>query len=147
MPDTLSSPQAPDAFAWPVRVYIEDTDAGGIVFYANYLRFMERARTELLRHLGFPRIETIDESVMFVVHRLSLAYRQPAELDDELTVTAIPERIGNTYMLFRQTVSRGRVILVEAEVQVACIHRETRKPTRLPPLMRQRLESVSSQGE
>lgn len=148
MPDEQSeSTDRPSNFQWPVRIYIEDTDAGGIVFYANYLRFMERARTELIRHLGFPRIEQIDERVIFVVHRLEVRYRIPAVLDDELTVTANPHRISNTSIHFQQQVLRNGELLVEAEVHVACISREQKRPARLPQTLKEALRSISSQGE
>ena len=118
------------SFCWPVRVYIEDTDAGGIVFYANYLRFMERARTECIRHLGFPRLETIDPSVQFVVHSLSLRYHQPAKLDDQLSVSADIDTFGRTYIQFKQEVRDAVTdkLLVEGSIKVACIDNATFKP-------------------
>lgn len=139
MPETRSSVP----FHWPVRVYIEDTDAGGIVFYANYLRYMERARTEFIRSLGFPRIETVDESVMFVVHSLNIRYRAPARLDDELTVTAKVSQIGKTFMDFEQTVRRGPQMLVEAAVKVACIDRQRLRPHALPETLKLRLHQIT----
>lgn len=121
-----------NSFAWPVRVYIEDTDAGGIVFYANFLRFMERARTEYIRWLGFPRIDALDDSAMFVVHSLNIRYYSPAVLDDELTVTANPVRIGKTYLEFHQQVCRGNMCLTEAQVKVVCVDVQRRRPRVLP---------------
>jgi len=123
---------ASDAFAWPLRVYIEDTDAGGIVFYANYLRYMERARTEYIRWLGFPRIDELGESSMFVVHSLSIRYLAPAFLDDELNVTANPVRIGKTWIEFEQQVYRGAVVLTEALVKVVCVDIAARRPRKMP---------------
>ncbi len=122
------------SFQWPVRVYIEDTDAGGIVYYANYLRFMERARTEFIRSLGFPRLETIDPSVLFVVHSLNLTYHRPARLDQELVVSADMAKLGRTYMVFNQKVMDGKHgdVLVSGEVMVACINQASFKPVRLP---------------
>lgn len=133
-------PESP--FCWPVRVYIEDTDAGEIVYYANYLRFLERARTEYLRHLGFPRIETIDPDAMFVVHKVNVHYRSPARLDDELTVTASLSRIGKTTLHFKQQVLRDDSLLVDAEVQVACIGKQNRRPRRLPQKLTTRLNNA-----
>lgn len=132
------------AFTWPVTVYIEDTDAGGIVFYANYLRFMERARTEWVRSLGFPRLERIDECLLFVVHRATLTYHHPARLDDCLLITVNLIRLGRIYMVFEQLVvdtTSGRV-LVEGEITVACVSKKEFKPKRLP----ERLTKAIQQG-
>ncbi len=134
------------SFCWPVRVYIEDTDAGGIVFYANYLRFMERARTECIRHLGFPRLETIDPKVQFVVHSLSLRYHQPARLDDQLSVSADIETFGRTYIQFKQEVRNAitEQLLVEGSIKVACIGNATFKPKRLATEL---LDAIRQAGE
>src|SRR5690606_7324226 len=78
----------PSEFCWPLRVYIEDTDAGGIVFYVNYLKYMERARTEMLRSVGFDKDFIFSEALMFVVHSVEVRYRAPARLDDQLIATA-----------------------------------------------------------
>lgn len=126
-------------FAWPVRVYIEDTDAGGIVFYANYLRFMERARTEYIRNLGFPRIEAVDDSVMFVVHSLNIRYLSSACLDDELMVTAKIVKIGKTYLDFEQQVLCGERLLTDAQVRVACLDTALRRPSALPDALSHRI--------
>lgn len=122
------------SFQWPVRVYIEDTDAGGIVYYANYLRFMERARTECIRDLGFPRIETIEERTQFVVHRVALTYHRPARLDDALAVTANIVRLGRTFMVFEQKVTHAvkEDLLVEGEAVVACIDKFDFRAKRIP---------------
>ncbi|OZG72109.1 tol-pal system-associated acyl-CoA thioesterase [Hahella sp. CCB-MM4] len=136
----------PLSFRWPVRVYIEDTDAGGIVFYANYLRFMERARTECIRYLGFPRIETIDPSVQFVVHSLQLRYHQPARLDDQLQISADIVQYGRTFMQFRQEVRNAdtEILLVEGSVKVACIDQQTFKPKGLPAALLNAIKSRES---
>src|SRR5690554_5056487 len=97
------------SFGWPVRVYIEDTDAGGVVFYANYLRYLERARTEYIRSLGFPRVIVLEEGLNYVVHSLSIQYRKPAVLDDQLYVTADVVELGKTWMKFSQQVFREPV--------------------------------------
>jgi tol-pal system-associated acyl-CoA thioesterase len=131
-------------FHWPVRVYIEDTDAGGIVYYVNYLKYMERARTEYLRGLGYakndfgaaagagdaPKIFT--EDFMFVVHSVSVRYRKPARLDDELQATARIVEHGAAQLRFEQRILRGAEELCGGEVKVACVDRHTMKPRRMP---------------
>ncbi|WP_339338123.1 tol-pal system-associated acyl-CoA thioesterase [uncultured Oceanicoccus sp.] len=123
-------------FEWPLRVYIEDTDAGGIVYYVNYLKFMERARTELLRSQGFEKQCIFDADLMFVVHGLNSEYLKPARLDDQLVVTAKVTRHGKAYMLMEQRVYRQnseiRELLCRAEVKLACVDKQTIKPKRIP---------------
>ncbi len=119
-------------FQWPVRVYIEDTDAGGIVYYVNYLKFMERARTELLRSLGFDKQFIFDRELMFVVHSLKADYKTPARLDDELLVTANVVKLGRTYILFEQTVYCEGDIFCRADIKIACVDKQTVKPTAIP---------------
>ncbi len=122
-----------DSFHWPVRVYIEDTDAGGIVFYANYLKFMERSRTEWARSRGVHLRARLEDGVSFVVHSLSLQYHQPARLDDELLVGAAVESHGRTWFQFRQEIVRAvdGVRLVTGRVKVACTDLGTGRPRRL----------------
>ena len=124
------------AFEWPVRVYVEDTDAGGIVFYANYLKYMERARTEWFRARGFDKPALFGDALMFIVHSLQINYRRPAVLDDQLTVTAEVIRFGRTFLLMTQRVFRGGELLCEADVKVACVTRDTVKPAAIPPEVR-----------
>ncbi len=119
-------------FAFPLRVYIEDTDAGGIVYYVNYLKFMERARTEWLRSLGFQHYLVSAEPVFFVVRRAEVDYRQPARLDDELTATAQIVRQGRASLFFRQRILRAGVVLADGHIEVACVDRDTLKPRALP---------------
>ena len=122
-------------FSWPARVYWEDTDGGGIVYYANYLRFLERARTEWLRSLGFSQREMAREpGVLFAVVSLSVDYRRPARLDDELIITCEPRADGAVCMRFAQRILRAAETepLVSAEVRVACIDARTLRPTKLP---------------
>jgi len=120
-------------FSLPVRVYIEDTDAGGIVFYANYLKYFERARTEFLRSKGFELRAGMEDGVNYVVHSLEVKYRQPAKLDDQLNVFASVEKLGRTFLLFRQWVANEKEqILVEGLVKIACINLDTQKPRALP---------------
>jgi acyl-CoA thioester hydrolase len=126
-------------FCWPARVYWEDTDAGGIVYYANYLRFLERARTEWLRHRGFSQRSLVsDQAVLFTVVSLEIEYRAPARLDDELEVTCEPQPQGPASLRFAQCIYRraapgGRELLVEASVRVACLDAHSMRPRRLPP--------------
>lgn len=119
-------------FHWPLRVYIEDTDAGGIVFYVNYLKYMERARTEMLRSVGFDKNTIFSEALMFVVHAVDVRYRLPAQLDDELIATArIVERRA-AQLIFEQRILRGGEELCGGHVHIACVDRTTVKPRRIP---------------
>lgn len=129
-------------FAWPVRVYIEDTDAGGIVFHARYLHYMERARTEWVRSCGVGLRAGMADNISYVVQRLSIHYAAPAVLDDELTVTAEPVAFGRVWMEFRQQTTRVRdgKKLCDATVRVACIALDSGRPKRLPENMRELLE-------
>lgn len=119
----------------PVRVYIEDTDAGGIVYYVNYLKFMERARTELLRSLGYAKTAIFSDELMFVVHSTQINYLSPARLDESLDVDAAVIKTGRSYMLFNQTVRRDGTLLCEATVKIACVKQTTLKPHRIPQHM------------
>ena len=120
-------------FQMPLRIYIEDTDAGGIVYYVNYLKFMERARTEMLRACGFGKAALFDDELMFVVRAIDAQYLLPARLDDELIVTAkICER-GAAQLLFEQRILRAAETLCSGVVHVVCVDRKTMKPRRLPP--------------
>lgn len=122
-------------FAWKVRVYWEDTDGGGIVYYANYLKFLERARTEWLRSQGHSQSGQLRErGLAFVVIGLSIEYHRAARLDDEITITVGPQRVGGTVMRFDQSIYRNTPgdLLVSAQVRVACIDTRTLRATRLP---------------
>ncbi len=119
-------------FSFPLRVYIEDTDAGGIVYYVNYLKFMERVRTEWLRSIGFQHYLVSQEPVFFVVRRAEVDYRQPARLDDELLATAQVVRLGRASLHFRQRILRHGVVLADGQIEVACVDRDTLKPRALP---------------
>jgi len=117
-------------FKWPVRVYIEDTDAGGIVYYGNYLKFMERARTEFLRHIGFDHAKMIRQGSMFVIHSANTRYLQPAVLDDELLVTVSMSNIKRSSVTFSQRVLRAgsQQVLAATEVRAVCVLKESMKP-------------------
>lgn len=122
-------------FSLPLRVYIEDTDAGGIVYYVNYLKFMERARTEFMRARGFDKNYIFNRELMFVVHEARITYHQSARLDDELEATAALAQARGASLLFRQSVRRGGEVLAEAQVTVACVNRAGTRPRRLPAEM------------
>ena len=126
-------------FRWPARVYWEDTDGGGIVYYANYLRFLERARTEWLRARGHSQLQLArDRGIVFTVVSLSVDYRAPARLDDELEITCEPRSDGAASLCFAQriyrapTAGRAPQLLLEASVRVACVDVDTMRPQRLP---------------
>jgi acyl-CoA thioester hydrolase len=122
------------SFDIPVRVYIEDTDAGGIVFYGNYLKFFERARTDFLRSVGIEQSVTIENNLIFVVRRIAVDYKLPARLDDVLTVSCAVKSIRPTRVVFAQTANRSNdgMNLVKAEVEVVAINMDTLKPRALP---------------
>ncbi len=121
-------------FRWPVRVYYEDTDAGGVVYHASYLRFMERARTEWLRSHGFDQGALRERlGVLFVVRRIEVDFRRPARLDDELTVSARLREVRPARLLLDQAVGReGEAPLCEARVEVACLDAASGRPRRIP---------------
>lgn len=125
-------------FSWAARVYWEDTDGGGIVYYANYLRFLERARTEWLRALGHSQQELArSPGILFAVAGLSIEYRRPAKLDDELMITCEPRGERAASMRFLQRIERapGGKLLVEADVRVVCLDARTLRPKRLPDFL------------
>ncbi|NIP71620.1 MAG: tol-pal system-associated acyl-CoA thioesterase, partial [Gemmatimonadetes bacterium] len=127
-----------EVFDIPVRVYVEDTDAGGIVYYVNYLKFMERARTEWFRSRGYEKPALFRDDLMFVVHSLEIGYRKPARLDDLLRVSAWVVRPGRTFFIMEQTVRRGDEVLCTARVKVACVARDGLKPRPIPADVRER---------
>lgn len=122
------------SFEIPVRVYIEDTDAGGIVFYANYLRFFERARTDFLRSIGIEQSVTIDNNMIFVVRHVSIDYKSPARLDDVLSISCAVKSVRPTRVMFSQSANRDSdgTNLVNAEVEVVAVSMDTLKPRALP---------------
>jgi acyl-CoA thioester hydrolase len=123
-----------NSFSFPVRVYYEDTDAGGVVYHANYLMFFERARTEFLRHLGFSQTALkANEKVVFVVRSLQIKYLQPARFDELLEVVTRVAQKGRSAMQFEQTLQRGDTNLTSASVEVVCVNSETFRPVAIPP--------------
>jgi len=124
----------PATFSLPVRVYYQDTDAGGVVFHGGYLNFFERARTEWLRQLGFDVRQLAEhEGVLFIVRELRMSYLRPAQVDDMLTVTATVENLGRAQFTLDQRVLRGADLLVQGSVNLACVSVRGLKPSRVPP--------------
>jgi acyl-CoA thioester hydrolase len=120
-------------FSFPVRVYWEDTDAGGVVYYASYLRFLERARSEWLRALGVDQVRLMrDERLQFVVVEANVRYHRPAKFDDELRVSVTLESLRGASIAMGQEVRRGEELLVSATVRAACLDADTLKPRPLP---------------
>jgi acyl-CoA thioester hydrolase len=125
-----------DAFVWPVRVYYEDTDSGGVVYYANYLKFMERARTEWLRALGFETAALVREHrLVFAVTRIAVAYRKPARLGDLLAVGVRPLTLRRASLELIQDVARGSFedeLVCHGQVKIACLDAATLRPRSFP---------------
>jgi acyl-CoA thioester hydrolase len=131
-------------FRFPVRVYYEDTDAAGVVYYANYLRYLERARTEWLSSLGL-ELATLEREhgVTFVVHHVDIRYHQPARLGDRLDVTMAPLGLGRARLVVRQDVRRGEEVLAEATVKLACLDRVNWQPARIPSALAGRMKRTA----
>jgi acyl-CoA thioester hydrolase len=124
---------ASSAFIWPIRVYWEDTDAGGVVYHASYLRFLERARSEWLRALGYGQDAMRErEGVLFVVRAMRLEFLRAARLDDELVVTVALGERRRASLLMRQTIRCGETPLLDAEVKVACVAANDFRPRAVP---------------
>jgi acyl-CoA thioester hydrolase len=130
-------------FNWPLRVYYEDTDSGGVVYHSNYLNFMERARTEWLRALGFeqPALKT-DLGIIFVVHSMTLIFKSPAYFNDLLEIRARLLKIGHGSMEFSQSVTREDNLLVEATVKLACVDAVSFKPIGIPAIIKQAIKNM-----
>lgn len=129
------------ASEWPVRVYYEDTDAGGVVYHAGYLCYLERARTEWLRALGFSQARLKqEESLVFTVVGMTIDFLKPARLDDDLRVHSSAVLSGGASVQFEQRILRGGEPILEASVRVACLDAQTFRPRRLPAALRGALE-------
>jgi len=129
-------------FTLPVRVYFQDTDAGGVVYHASYVNFMERARTEWMRGFGFTNAVLMKElGVVFVVRSLKLDYLKPALLDDLITVSALLKEIGRSRVTLHQTIMRGEEKLVEAEIHLVSVSLESFKPVSVPDVLREQWKS------
>jgi acyl-CoA thioester hydrolase len=132
-------------FTWPVRIYWEDTDAGGIVFYANYLKFFERARTEWLRSLGFGQHELRERADgMFVVGDTQVRYLRPARLDDELLVTAEVRETGRASLIIAQQarLASGGALLCEGTIRIGWVRAGTLQPARIPPSILEAIQAT-----
>ena len=141
--------QKPNAFTIPVRIYYEDTDAGGVVYYANYLKFLERCRTEWLRAIGHDQADLLrDPGIAFVVRSVALDYLKPARLDDLLTVSLEVERITKSQIFFGQHIRRampdgaGEEELLSGRVQIVCVNAAKMKITSIPVELRTQLEAL-----
>ena len=131
---------ADGVFRWPVRVYWEDTDAGGIVFYANYLKFFERARTEWLRSLGVEQHLMRERlGAMFIVSRTTVRYLRPARLDDTLDVTVAVRDAARASLSLEQQALRGTELLAEGEIRIACVDAPSLRLRRIPEEVLQRI--------
>jgi tol-pal system-associated acyl-CoA thioesterase len=131
-----------EIFKFPVRVYYEDTDAGGVVYHSQYLNFMERARTEWLRHLGFEQTFLRESlNILFVVHSMQIQFKKPAKFDDMIQVSSqlINLRLGSFEC--QQKISRQEEVLIEAQVKIACVDALTFKPTGIPTQIKLSMES------
>jgi acyl-CoA thioester hydrolase len=130
------------AYSFPVRVYFENTDAGGVVYHGEYLKFLERARTEWLRHLGFDH-QTLARThrLVFIVSSLVIDFLKPARLDETLSVSVHLESLGKVRCIFAQEIRREDEVLVKAKVTVACVTGESFKPTEIPEPLRRKMEA------
>jgi acyl-CoA thioester hydrolase len=123
-------------FDWPVQVYWEDTDAGGVVYHSQYLNFMERARTEFLRSLGLVQTTLRDDlGILFVVRDIQIRFKKPAKFDDELNVNTQLLKVGRSLLEFEQNIYRGDEHLIAAKVDVVCIGADSFKPVSIPDKM------------
>jgi acyl-CoA thioester hydrolase len=133
----------PNAFAIPVRVYYEDTDAGGVVYYANYLKFFERCRTEWMRAIGHDQSAlAADAGIGFVARKATCEYLRPARLDDLLTVGLEVEKLTRVRIVFRHHARRGDAELVTGTVEIACVDMATLKPAPIPDFLYAKLEAL-----
>jgi acyl-CoA thioester hydrolase len=130
---TSDHAKANRSYACKIRIYWEDTDAGGVVYYANYLKFMERCRTDWLRHLGVDQYRLrLERQLQFAVVSVAVDFLRPAILNDEIVVTAELERLSGATIYFKQTVARGDVQLIDASTRVACLDSGTLRPRAIP---------------
>lgn len=131
-------------FQHPIRIYIEDTDAGGIVYYVNYLKFIERSRTELLRSFGYGKTAILEEGLLLVVHSIDAQYLAPAKLDDEVIATASVKKLARSYVIFEQQVLRGDQVLCHATAKIACVN-DKMKPAALPMHLHKAIASYGNE--
>jgi acyl-CoA thioester hydrolase len=130
-------------FVFPVRVYYEDTDAGGVVYHANYLKFFERARTELLRHWGYEQdVLREKHGVIFAVRSMQIDYMRPARFNDALSVSANLIELKKASLLFAQTIQRNDIILCECQCRIACVNIDKMKPMAIPEFLLTRFTHI-----
>ena len=128
-------------FEWPIRIYYEDTDSGGVVYHSNYLNFMERARTEWLRSLGFEQDELItNHQCIFAVHSMQINFRRPAKFNDALIIKTTISNVSGASFEFDQKVFRGDELLCEAVVKVACLDANRFRPKSIPSFILMEVE-------
>ncbi len=127
-------------FSWPIRVYYEDTDAGGLVFHANYLKFLERARTEMLRSRGFEQDRLIaEENLIFVIRSLSIDYLKPARFNEQIDVGSKIIENTKTSLIFEQSITRQEDVLCNAKIRVVCLNAQSMKPKVIPSAILEQL--------
>jgi acyl-CoA thioester hydrolase len=130
-------------YSFPVRVYFENTDAGGVVYHSEYLKFLERARTEWLRHLGFDHQALArNHRVVFIVSTLAVEFVKPARLDETLAVSVALESVGKVRCGFVQEIRREDEVLVKAKVTVACVTQDAFRPVEIPDALRRKMEAT-----
>ena len=143
MANTQLAQSQSKVFTLPTRVYYEDTDAGGVVFYANYLKFFERGRTEWLRNLGINQAKLAEEQGrIFVVVGTQVRYRSPARLDDLIKIKTSLIKVGNSSCSFEQIAERNDEVLVESSIQICCVDTQSFKPASIPAEIRSLFLSV-----
>lgn len=129
-------------FSWPIRVYYEDTDSGGVVYHSNYLNFMERGRTEWLRALGFEQDKLREQNkILFAVHSMDVKFRQPARFNDTLEVESSLINLAGASMTFEQKIVRDKELLCYAKVKIACLDSQSFKPKQIPAMLKMEMQS------
>jgi len=130
-------------FDFPLRVYFEDTDAGGVVYHAQYVKFLERARTEWLRYLGFTNSDLERKhKMLFIVSEIAVEFLKPARLDDSVNISVSIEALGRVRVTFHQEIRRGDDTLAKARVVVASVSADAFKPMEIPPELRKKMEAT-----
>lgn len=136
----------PTEFIWPIRVYYEDTDAGGVVYYANYLKFFERARTEWLNALGIDQVQLLQANVAFAVRKAEVDYLKPAVLNDQLTIVSRITQVKGVSVVFEQQLypsNDSQRVLCQANIKVVCLTLNSFTPCPIPTVVREELQRVS----
>ena len=140
-------PELKRHFDWQVRVYYEDTDSGGVVYHSNYLKYMERARTEWLRHMGFEQTDLKDNlNALFVVHSMQIEFKKPAKFNDLLTVTSELSTIGFGSLVFLQKIHVNSQPLIQAHVKIACVDASTFRPSKIPHQLKIKLQTFNAEN-